>query len=84
MRPAGSTHLVVPEAGVAAEGARNIHVAEEGLLLANCRRVVGLQQFALYLGVVALVDDVVEAVTLRHHIHLEMARSKERRNDEVI
>ena len=64
------SHLVVAKACMATEGARNVHSAEEGPLFADGRGVVRLEQFVLDGGMVPFVDDVVQAVALRHHVDL--------------
>lgn len=65
------TYFVITKASVAAEGSRNVHATEEGPFLAGRWGIVGLEKVTLDILMVAFIDNIIQAISLCHHIDLQ-------------
>ena len=76
-------HLVLAKAGLATKASGHAHATEKrpvhcllGTLGLSLGCVVGGQEVGLYGGVVSLINNVVQIITLRHHIDLSVVKDR--------
>ena len=70
---------MISKASLASEGAGNVHSAEEGSAVEPRVRagIVGcLQELSLNTRMVPLVNDVIQAVSLREHVNLSKRKKQ--------